>query len=111
MILNMEGIGRADTDSPSLQVFLDRTVHDAASYILFSSPWARCRLVLGVHLDLGSERLSKSVHPRCGLCRIRRSNVVIIALPSTEVYDSLLQSAHCMVATGNEMAKFLQCGR
>ena len=31
-------------------------------------------------------------------------------LPSTKVYDSLLQCAHCVVAASDEMAQFLQGG-
>ena len=87
--LHVQGLGGPYTNSLPMLVFFARSERDAASSILFSFSWERCRMCLKVIPDLRSE-LSKSAHPLCGLCRLRGPSVVINALPSTEVYDSLL---------------------
>ena len=44
-----------------------------APSLLFSFPWAWCEFFLKVPLELGNKILSRSAHPLCGLCRLRKT--------------------------------------
>ena len=64
--------------------------------------------MLGIKYSPGARKWNVSL---CGLYRLRRPRVVMIALPSTQVDDSLLQCAHGVITASDEMAKLLQCSR